>query len=400
MASLSGSDIIDIIYSGFLTKEQEEKKRKMAEAQMAEIDGIKAKDLYERINAILAPKFIHYNDIAYVTAMSLAAKKNFWLFGEGGYGKSDMVETIFQGLGLMEKTYIQSFGQGMTPEKLVGNLDMRCLNLEHVIRFNVNESFMAYDYAIFEEMPDAAVTVLFLLKDTLARKKFRDGYQQFDMATKTIGVLSNRSPKAVAEYGVDAAALTQRFPYRACITWPTHKTEDYEALFRKREALLKGPELSGNTRAALSKILADANSKGETIPPRIALDAASAIKAAASMRGVSIVATQDFTALRHVAGLETLGNDIQSQIDDAVAKADALTRMKEIEAEMESIRSITKETPIAALQVVKKLQKFLNERVTPLKVTDDLIDRKRKVVETIGTAIKANHDKALELTNV
>jgi MoxR-like ATPase len=360
---------------------------------------IKGKALHARIRQILEPQFISYDRVAYTMALALSCKQNVWFYGHGGYGKSTMIETVMRGLDLGPELFVQSFGQGMTPEKLVGNLDLKALNEENLMRFNVADSFMAKKYAIFEEMPDAAINVLFMLKDTLERRIFRDGAQQFPIQTQSIIVLSNRSPKTVAEYGVDAEALTQRFPFRESVEWDDHTPENYEKLFIKREATLEGPPLNG-TRKSLAQILGDSAARGEPIPPRIAIHAMRAIKAAAEVRDSRECSPEDFIALRHVAGLEALGNNIEKEVAAATVRAEAEGRMRAAETQFNQLHSelVQVSTPIKALQSLKKIQAFIAMAVTPLKVTDELAARKDVLVQNCGSDITRAMARALELT--
>lgn len=358
---------------------------------------IEARDLAKRIKEILAPDFIFYDKFADVLALALASKRNVWFYGDGGYGKSTMVEAAFKGLGLLDRTFIQSFGQGMTPEKLVGNLDIKELNDNGKFRYNIDESFLVHEFAIFEEMPDAALPVLFQLKDTLERKKFRDGVQSVDMKTKTIVVCSNRAPTQVAEYGVDAAALIQRWPFECSMAWPDHNASSYEALFTKREQKMEGPSL-GVHLGTLSKLLSQASNKGENIPPRIALEAALALKTAARVAGRAHVDEYDFAALTYVRGMQSLGEDVTRKVQDASVRAAAEQSLRTWEEEVNKVweEANTADKPISCLKVVKSINKVVNS-ASKLKLTDSLVAKKNDLINKLSSKKLELHNKATEL---
>lgn len=329
-------------------------------------------DLDARIKTILQPKFVHFGPFAEALSLALASNKHVWFFGDGGYGKSDMLETAFTGLGLMDKTYVQAFGQGMTPEKLVGNLDMKTLNNKGLFRYNTDESFMIKQYAIFEEMADAPVPVLFLLKDMLQRGRFRDGTQQVDVQTKTIVVNSNRSPAAVAEYGVDAAALVQRWSIQLNVCWPSHTQKDYRYLIDKQHDNISGPVINNPERDVLAKLLADASSRGEPIPPRIALDAMRTIKTHALIKNRKAVLHADFLALSYVYGLTGMATNIKKELNDAAARLKAVTEYSAVKDKYTALALELEacKTPIPCIQIGLKADNVSAE-VAKLSMTDD-----------------------------
>lgn len=348
------------------------------------------KGLNDRIRGILDKKFIFHERVAYVLALALTTKRNVWLYGEGGYGKSDMVTTVFNELGIMDETYKQNFGPGMTPEKIFGDIDLGALNKEDTIKYNTDRSFLAKEYAIFEEMADAAEPVLFQLKDPLERGEFWDGSNVVPMKTKTIIVCSNRSPADVAEYGKDAAALIQRWGLEEVVTWPEYGSDAYERLLIKRVSMLPGPAMHHeHVIKPLARLLSEASDRGDPIPPRIALEAAKACKGSATMAGRDEVTREDFVALRHVRGMSALGDNIEKEIDDALKRAAAATEMQAAENVINELvkEKVHANDPVSALKLAKKINFALEHTVSTLCVTDDLNSRKNALVSACGTHI-------------
>lgn len=340
------------------------------------------KGLYLRICTILETRFIFYEHVAQVMSIALAKRKNAWFHGPGGYGKSEMVEAVIAGLGLMDDTFIQAFGQGMTPDKILGDIDLKEMRQNDRLRYKTEESFINKKYAVFEELPDAALPVLFILKDPLARKKLRYGSQQEQLLTESIFVCSNRGPSYLADYGVDAAALAQRFPYQKNVCWDKHDQGSYEKLLHKRAPSMEGPTLESQV-GAYSQLLADASARGEPISPRIALDGAQALQAVAAINGRQQVTANDFAVLQYVSGLEILGEAVEKKAVEAAKRAAVEINVRNIEHGLAKLVGAvqTINSTERAFQLSRELRRYIELKVTPLVVDDEGAARKQLMVD-------------------
>ena len=133
-------------------------------------------NLKAKISSILEVNFINYDKIADILASAIYSKQNVILYGPGGHGKSEMVECVLENLGLWDRqdpikseTLVQSFGEGLTEDMLWGGIDFRKLNCptNPEMWFNVENSFLKYPVAVFEELFDAPAFCLLPLKHTL-----------------------------------------------------------------------------------------------------------------------------------------------------------------------------------------------------------------------------------------
>lgn len=336
--------------------------------------------LKPKIMEALERRFVHYERFGEALAVALATKQNIWFHGPGGYGKSHMVTAVFEALGITGDTFFQTFGQGMTPERLVGSLDLKRLNEEGVFRYNTGESFMAKRFAVFEEMPAASTKVLLDLRDILQRRVYCNGAQRAEVLTDTIVVNANKSPLEVAEDGgAEADALVQRWALALLVEWPTHDVPDYSRLVRKQDPHVGGPTLGvhGDTLAAM---MADVTQRGEVVTPRQAVQAMTTLKGAARLAGRSSVVKEDLAVLRFLPAFAVLSAEIDKQIAYTIQRAEAKQRM---DAVGDEVRALLEAKPTVAQEAAAlyKAAVLLKQRVHGVGVTDDLAPAKTKYLK-------------------
>ena len=73
-----------------------------------------------RIESALAVDFIQHQKIARILALAVESGKNVLLWGPGGHGKSEMVETALAQVASADNIFVQSFGEGMDEATLWG----------------------------------------------------------------------------------------------------------------------------------------------------------------------------------------------------------------------------------------------------------------------------------------
>jgi len=165
-----------------------------------------------------------------------------------------------------------SFGQGMTDEKLLGGIDLKKFQEEGSLEYLLKNAFINHEYVIFEEIWDAPVSILLILKDILQSKAVRMGKQFEPIKTKCIVGCTNRSREEVVS-DASSLALMERFVFEVNIGWTSHRKDDY------REALKRSaPFLDSPLQETLSELFAELNKVNEeqdyTISPRTAYKAA------------------------------------------------------------------------------------------------------------------------------
>ena len=116
--------------------------------------------MYERIRSALASEFIYSDDIARAVALAVGSGKNLLLWGPAGHGKSEMVMRALSVVADDSEIFVQSFGEGMDEATLWGGLDFAALEREKELRYFPQNSFLAKEVAVFEELFDAPASVL------------------------------------------------------------------------------------------------------------------------------------------------------------------------------------------------------------------------------------------------
>lgn len=355
---------------------------------------------YEKIAKTLSEQFVRSEEIARILALAVESEKNVLLWGPGGHGKSEMVATALQEVVDEEQIFVQSFGEGMDEATLWGGLDFRALEDEKVLRYHPENSFLAKDYAVFEEIFDAPASVLLALKDTLTAKKLRKGSQVFGMKTKVIIAITNKDPDEISDLGPAAAALVERFPLQLKVEWPSYNGADYLGLFQKVSPFLSGADLNGTT-AVLAEVFAKAADGDEVISPRTAVHALGVVKTAAAIRGSDRVDKQDLLDLCFLPGMEEFAENLREELDAAYERAEVEANIAAAERTLRQLINDLdgSDTPIKALQVAKRMISFQDE-VANLKVTDGLTERRKSLRDSVGAKITEAQSRALETTRI
>lgn len=358
---------------------------------------------FDIVSAALAAEFVNTTDVARAIALAIASGKNLLLWGPAGHGKSEMVMRALACIAAEEDCFVQSFGEGMDEATLWGGLDFRALEDEKVLRYFPENSFLAKEFAVFEELFDAPASVLLALKDTLTARKLRKGGQVFAMRTKCVIALTNKDPSEISDLGPAAHALIERFPLQTEVKWTSYSSADYLRLFEKVAPRLPGADLNGSARV-LAEMIAKAGEAGDFISPRSAIHALGVVKAAAAMRGSSVVEKIDLLDLRFIDGMEGLAESLQAEIDAATEQAAAEGRVVEAETTLRAILANLEEakraaSPIKLLQVARSLQAF-GDAVSSLKVTDGLTDRRKRMRDSASEKSAEAQRLALENTRI
>jgi MoxR-like ATPase len=356
--------------------------------------------MFDKIKAILATNFVFVEEIARVLALAFSGRKNVIIFGPAGHGKSEMIKSVVDGLGLSGETFYQFFGEGMDEARLFGGLNFQKLEQEKVLEYFPERSFLNSRVGVFEELFDAPASVLLALKDVLTARELRNGAQRFQMKTEVIICLTNKEPSEVSELGAAAHALIERFPLQLNLKWKDYSAGSYLRMFEKVAARLGGPVLNG-FKAVLAEILAKATAEGNFVSPRTAVHAFQVCQASASMRGSDHVEKQDLTDLRFLPGLEGLAQTIEKDLQRAMERAEAEKKLQAVEVRLHPLLSDLngQNSPIKFLQVARHLQ-ALQDEAASIKVSDDLAERRKNLRDRIARAIPDAQQKALDATRV
>jgi hypothetical protein len=276
--------------------------------------------LRDRVNNAFEKKFVHHQTIGRVLSNAFQGKKhgkNVILWGTGGYGKSAMaLEFARTALAGHEKgIFIQSVGASTREDEIWGGLDLASLREGKSIRYLLEKSFLNYDVVILEELFDLREQMLDDMKDTLWERVFRRGDTHFPMRTRMIIACTNKSPLEIAARGISQEALTQRFPFRCQVSWPSHESGDYLKMFRKQK-----PEFE-TLAPLLAEICSGVAGKGvRAVSPRLALEALEAVFNEPLSNGRTVVIPEDVSILVNMSPFDMVPDHSATIIKNALTR--------------------------------------------------------------------------------
>lgn len=271
-------------------------------------------DLLPAITTALRDHFVYADDISDLISAAFYEPCNLLLWGPGGHGKSEMVLAAMRAIGLREdEVFIQSFGEGMSEDRLWGGPDMA--SLDTCLRYDTSRSFLSpkYKAVIFEEIFDAPAQALLPLKDVLTRRVFFNGTERVPMKARVVVACTNKDPREFGEGNDAIMALMERFLLQKEVRWPAYESKNYAELFAKvrPDATEGGREL----QRRLADVIAGLNEpKSFVMSPRMALQALNVVTDAARMRGDDKVTATAFQSIRFVQGMQSYTADLERKI--------------------------------------------------------------------------------------
>lgn len=271
-------------------------------------------DILPTVTTSLRQKFVHADEIADLISAAFYEPCNLLLWGPGGHGKSEMVLAAMRAIGLREdEIFIQSFGEGMSEDRLWGGPDMA--SLDTCLRYDTDRSFLSPQYkaVIFEELFDAPAQSLLPLKDVLTRRMFVNGAERVPMKARVVVACTNKDPREFGDGNDAIMALMERFLLQKEVRWPAYESKNYAELFAKvrPDATEGGREL----HRRLADVIAGLNEpKTFVMSPRMALQALNVVTDAARMRGDDKVTATAFQSIRFVQGMQSYTADLERKI--------------------------------------------------------------------------------------
>lgn len=324
------------------------------------------------VKTLLNKRFIKTDEFAELLWVGFSTNKNIIFWGPGGHGKSEMAMEFFNGFNL--PVFVQALGDGTTEDHLLGGLDMKAFKDEGKIEYLVENSFMAHEYVIFEELLDCPSQVLLRLKDILTSGYFRNGTQQYQIKTKFIVCLTNRSRDEVSD-DRSVLALMERFPLELNVTWDSYEAKDYSMMFKK---VLK------KDHPVLAEAIAQCN-KTSFISPRTAIHAA------------AVYETGGFSALRHIAGFnEGVVKNLQSREKEMLANAATTTKLNAALQYAQILQARQKEckTVTELLNLAYDMD-YMASKFKLLTVSDSNVANLKALLTLLGDSAKTISNEAL-----
>ncbi len=273
-----------------------------------------------RAQAALRERFVYSDEIADVISAAFYEPCNLLLWGPGGHGKSDMVMTAIRGLGIDEsEIFVQSFGEGMSEDRLWGGPDMA--SLDTCLRYDTRRSFLSpqYKVVVFEELFDAPAQALLPLKDVLTRRVFMNGPDAVHLNAKVVIACTNKDPREFSDGNDAVQALMERFLLQKEVRWPAYEKKQYRELFAKvsKNSSMGGKEL----QTQLSKVIAGLNeAKSFVMSPRMALQSLKVVTNAARMRPDKKITADAFQSIRFVQGMQSYTADLERKVEKLLPK--------------------------------------------------------------------------------
>lgn len=331
-------------------------------------------DFLQHCKNILNSKgFVFVQDVAETVSLGLYSGRNVILWGPAGHGKSEMVEAVLEGLGLLSRdpitkmhkddnsVFIQSFGEGTNEDALWGGIDIAALDSEKKITYCPENSFLNKEIAVFEELFDAPPMCLLPLKHVLTQGVLAKGSDQFLMKTRCVIACTNKSPEDLKDLGPSYTALTERFPLQRKIQWKSYGSESYMTMFSNSKFAQYFP---GETMQALADSVSNTQASGVFVSPRTAMYTFMLLANIAQKEGRT-VSTEDFAALKSIPGLESMAETIQASIDRARGESQADTALRSVQQEFnnlvkdyDGLINSGKRAPLGFLKLAKRFKQM------------------------------------------
>lgn len=318
---------------------------------------------FEELKELFAKRFVKFDEPLQALLAGYMSEENIVLWGQGGFGKSDMTKYFFECVG--KKPFVKALGQGTSIDELFGGMDMKLYKDTGEIRYMPERSFMNHEVVVLEEAWDAQPFVLEQLKEVLQSKEFSFGDTSYKLKTKVIVVCTNRNRKDYAE-DLSIGALMERFPLECKVEWKHQEIEDYAELL---DVVFDGEETS-----AVNDTLFDCMGKGR-VSPRTYVKAA----------GIFMKCGID--ALRYVVGFDALTVD---QMREAARRAFAsqlqATKWRKLFASINTLPQVNFET--ASFEEIGTLIAKSEDVIGQLNdftVTDEIADMRHRMTEVWKT---------------
>lgn len=272
-------------------------------------------EILPRVREALEERFVYFDEIADLISAAFYEPCNLLLWGPGGHGKSEMVLAAIRALGLSDdEVFVQSFGEGMSEDRLWGGPDMA--SLDTCLKYDTSRSFLApqYKVVVFEELFDAPAQALLPLKDVLTRKVFMNGPDRVKLGAKVVIACTNKDPREFGEGNDAVQALMERFLLQKEVRWPAYEEKNYLNLFsRVRPNASKGGR---EFHQRLASVIASLNeSKTFVMSPRMALQSLEVVGNCAKIRGDNVITADAFQSIRFVQGMQSYTADLPRKIE-------------------------------------------------------------------------------------
>lgn len=365
--------------------------------------------------------FVFAKEMQEIVSLALVAGKNCVLFGPGGHGKSTFLEAVLSRI-TEAKTHYQSFGEDMDESKLYGGINLNSLEDpgNKRIEYYPENSFLAADYAVFEEGFEAPGGVLLSLKDTLSAGCLRNGTQQYSMQTRVIFLPTNIQPGEIAALGNASQSLIERFPLQLNVKWNAYESNNYRQLFETKKVsspvaktphsnILKLEKATAQVRVIpevanlLAELLAKVSAQGYPISPRTALHAQDLLKAATVINDRLYTEIQDLLSLRYLFEPAIYTQLVLPQIQNEVAQEICTQVLADVEAKVAHLgrlaKNVSNKDTVGWVKLCKRGE-LLAEKLSKTPTPDSLQRDRDDLLSTIQKTSTHCYLQALKTVSV
>ena len=364
------------------------------------------------INKLRNDGFVNVYEFADTFMLSVLADTQVIYYGEGGYGKSEMLISalsLFNGrFGMLE------CDPETTSAAIKGGAIARTINQSDgsltEAYYNVANSLLQYDFFMLEEVLDASFNALSFLKAVITGKKIHINGDPIINNCKILVCATNVDPTSVTA----TVRENQRNSYAAFLQrfmivehgWESHNSDDYVALYPSINELpvtqfeltdinrwrndVKLVEFSIELWRLLAKLAEDSGDAGSTVSPRAFQWTVRLIKSAAYLRGSNVVERCDFRVIDYLSYWSVDWDEVDEAIEEIQLKQVSNEQLDNFSSRLVIARTTFSTTVEGYYNYCvwhASISKLYDEFLNTVKSTDDTEEKYNEVKQSFRTLL-------------
>ena len=271
-------------------------------------------------------KYVFHKETVTAVYTGLSLGMNVYIYGPGGYGKTEVVQYILKLLKIPNHTI--SGYKDMPVEALLGVPDMRELLDNSKYKLNFNDSvFRNPGILLGEEFGDILPATAASLKDILSDRGYRSKDGRIESLISSMIITSNVSPAEMSDDESKKAFYTSRFPLKVNVGWESHTAKKYFKLLSTAF-----PEIDKDRLFFLAKLFEyNAINSNNVITPRHALEITTAYEHG-GLSGISAfdLDISEITRIIESAGREYKRKSINENLNLILVDIEKADKMEDI----------------------------------------------------------------------
>lgn len=223
---------------------------------------------------------------------------NIIFFGPGGHGKTEIAEKYLT-LATGAKPFVVNMNRATSFSDIAGGIDVPAFSRGDGINYMFDNSFMDYEYVIFEEGLEPLPRTLSALKYIISSGVFAaPGTQPRPIKTKGIIIVTNIDTSEFTGSD-DTAAFLERFPLQYRVSWDRLNQHDR---YQASTMVVKKFDSKGQLSAEQIKFIAE-NMASRKQSPRMVGRIVQALLALQALKGGGRINSEVFTQIAEMFGL-------------------------------------------------------------------------------------------------